>query len=261
MIRILLALAAFSTSATALDITRDAEVVLLGEVHDNARHHLGQADLIRQIEPKAVVFEMLSPAHAAKLNAAPRLDMAEVAARIDWAKSNWPDFELYQPIFEALKELPAVGAAAPKADVRRAFSEGAAAAFGAGAAAFGLDRAVPEPQLTIRKDIQFAAHCEAMPLDMMGGMVEAQRFRDASFAKATLDALKTYGAPVVLIGGNGHARIDWGIPALIAIARPDVAVVSVGFVEAPTEANDPRFHHTIVTDPAKRGDPCDVFKS
>lgn len=261
MIRTLLAVLAFSAPATAMDIPQAADIVLLGEVHDNALHHQGQADLIRQLSPKAVVFEMLSPAQATKLNAAPRIDMEEVAERIDWANSGWPDFKLYQPVFEALQDIPAVGAAAAKAEVRRAFSEGAAAVIGEGGAEFALDQAVPEPQLTTRKEMQFAAHCEAMPLEMMGGMVEAQRFRDASFAKATLEALKTYGAPVVVIAGNGHARIDWGIPAMIAIAQPDLTVFSVGFVEAPTEANDPRFHKTIVTAAAERGDPCDAFKN
>lgn len=261
MIRTILAVMTLSTPAAALDMAPDADIVLLGEIHDNPLHHQGQGDLIRQVQPKAVVFEMLSPAQAAKLNATPREDMAKVAARIGWASSNWPDFELYQPVFEALEQIPAVGAAAPKADVRRAFSEGAAAVFGEDAAEFGLDQAVPEIQLSFRKDMQFTAHCEAMPLNMMGGMIEAQRLRDATLARATLDALKTYGAPVVLIAGNGHARIDWGIPAMIAVAKPDLTVFSVGFVEAPAETNDPRFHHTIVTGPAERENPCDVFKN
>lgn len=124
MIRTILAVMTLSTPAAALDMAPDADIVLLGEIHDNPLHHQGQGDLIRQAQPKAVVFEMLSPAQAAKLNATPREDMAKVAARIGWASSNWPDFELYQPVFEALEQIPAVGAAALKADVRRAFSEG-----------------------------------------------------------------------------------------------------------------------------------------
>ena len=107
--------------------------------------------------------------------------------------------------------------------------------------------------------MQFEAHCEAMPLAMMGGMVEAQRLRDAAFAAATLDALERHGAPVVVITGNGHARKDWGMPALIALADPGVTLWSVGFVETPRPLDDPRFDLTVATEPAPRDDPCAAF--
>ena len=38
-----------------------ADVVFLGEIHDNAAHHARQAQLVAQIKPVALVFEMLSP--------------------------------------------------------------------------------------------------------------------------------------------------------------------------------------------------------
>ncbi|MEM9583026.1 MAG: ChaN family lipoprotein [Pseudomonadota bacterium] len=261
MIRAIIAAAFLASPAVGLEISAEHDIVILGEVHDNGLHHQGQADLIRKLDPKAVVFEMLSPEQADMLNAMPRENMDDVAQRLDWTNSGWPGFSLYRPIFEALSDRPAIGAAAPREQVRRAFGEGAAAVFGAEAEVFGLTQAIPEDQLNARKELQFSAHCEAMPLDMMGGMVEAQRFRDAAFAAATLAALEAYGSPIVLIAGNGHARIDWGVPFLLETASPETSVLSIGFVETPGTADDPRFHHTIVTDPAERGDPCDAFKS
>lgn len=260
MIRSLILTLAAALPAAAFEIPEGAHVFILGEYHDNADHHLGQADLIRAIQPKAVVFEMLSPEQAEKLNASPRDDAASFGELINWDSSSWPDYELYQPIFEALGDLPVIGAAAARADVRRAFSEGAAATFGTDAAQFGLDAPVPAEQLETRKALQFDAHCEAMPIDMMSGMVEAQRYRDATFAAALLDAVETYGPPVVLIAGNGHARVDWGVPAMIATAAPELDTVAVGFLEEPSEASDPRFDHTIVTPAIKRDDPCKAFK-
>jgi len=236
-----------------------ADIVILGEVHDNPHHHQGQAALIAQLTPKAVVFEMLSPTQAEAFNNAPRDDLDAAARAMDWANSGWPEFDLYRPVFAALGDTPVVGAAAPRAHVRAAFSDGAAATFGQGAALFGLDRPLPEAQLAARETMQFDAHCAAMPLEMMGGMVEAQRLRDALFAKAALDALAQTGGPVVVIAGNGHARRDWGMPALIATAAPQVEVHAVGFVETPAAADDPRFDTTFPTQPAQRDDPCAAF--
>lgn len=250
---------------TTLDPTQagmaGADIVILGEVHDNAEHHVGQADLIMQLKPKAVVFEMLSPEQAGIVNTGPRDDLDALAARIDWANSSWPDFAIYAPVFAALDDTPVVGAAAPRGVVRAAFSEGASAVFGTGAGQFGLDMAVPAAQLAQRSQMQFDAHCAAMPLEMMGGMVEAQRLRDALFSKAALDALEKYGAPIVVIVGNGHARRDWGMPAMIAQAASDVTTYAVGFVEVPSPDNDPRFDTTLPTQPAQRDDPCDAFTS
>lgn len=239
---------------------RNADIVLLGEIHDNPYHHEGQAVLLKQIAPKAVVFEMLSSEQAEIVNSTAREDLVALAKQIDWANSGWPAFALYEPIFEALQDLPVVGAAAPREQVRAAFASGAAATFGTGAAAFGLDVPLPPEQLAKRSELQFDAHCAAMPLDMMGGMVEAQRFRDARFSKATLDALNTYGAPIVVIAGNGHVRRDWGMPALIALARPDVTTFAVGFAETLYQRVDPRYDATVATDRPERGDPCAAFE-
>ena len=42
-----------------------ADVVLLGEVHDNPAHHAFQAEAVAYLAPRALVFEMLTPAQAA----------------------------------------------------------------------------------------------------------------------------------------------------------------------------------------------------
>jgi uncharacterized iron-regulated protein len=268
MIRLVFIFILSVTSLRAETITNEiyaemsgANIVILGEIHDNPLHHKGQANLIERLEPKAIVFEMLSFAQAAIINEGPRSDLDALAVRIDWANSGWPDFSLYAPVFAALGDTPVVGAAAPRNVVRAAFSEGAAAVFGTGSDQFGLDVPPPDAQLKKRSQMQFDAHCEAMPLEMMDGMVEAQRLRDALFSRSTLEALEKYGAPVVVIAGNGHARRDWGMPAMIAQASPNVTTYVVGFVETPNPLNDPRFDKTVPTEPAERDDPCAAFKT
>jgi uncharacterized iron-regulated protein len=238
---------------------QDADVVILGEVHDNPTHHLFQAQTITTLEPAAVVFEMFGPEGAAALDGVDRGDAQEVSAALDWDESGWPEFAIYAPIFAALGDARVFGGAMPRGDVRRAIGEGAAAVFGADAGALGLDRPLPEEELAERLNGQMEAHCNALPVEMLGGMVEAQRLRDAGLARAVLDALKATGGPVAVITGNGHARRDWGVPVYLRFARPDMRVIAVGQFEAVPEEPVP-FDHWRVTAPAEREDPCAAFR-
>lgn len=233
----------------------EADIVILGEVHDNPEHHRIQARYIARLAPRAVVFEMLTPGQADRVRITGDTDFATLAEVLDWAGSGWPDFSLYQPVFAELQGVAIRGAALPRDRVRAAFSQGAAAVFGDGAARFGLDRPLPDDQLKIRRQLQFDAHCGAMPLGMMDGMVEAQRLRDAAFARATLSALDETGGPVILITGNGHARTDWAVPHMIRLAAPGVRVFSLGITEAGPAPADP-YDQRLVTRPAARADPC-----
>lgn len=237
-----------------------ADVVLLGEFHDNPAHHAGQAALLAQIAPRAVVFEMLTPQMATKVQNRDPQTLDTLGDLIGWEAAGWPDFAIYQPIFEALGDAMVVGAAAPRDTVRAAFDQGAAAVFGTGAAQYGLtDPLSPDEQAT-REALQFAAHCDAMPMDLMGGMVEAQRLRDAQFADAALTALQDHGTPVVIIAGNGHLRNDWGVPVMLRRAAPDLTVFSIGFGEGADPFDDPRYDAHVVTDTVPRDDPCAAFK-
>lgn len=224
-----------------------ADIVILGEVHDNPDAHLAQAAALEDLRPTAVVFEMLTAEDAAKADA----DSSAIAGA--WQASGWRDFEIYAPIFKAMGDARIVGAAAPREAVRAVYENGAAALFGPRAARFRLNRALPADQQATREAMQFKAHCEAMPLEMMGGMVAVQRYRDAVFARAALEALEAYGPPIAVIAGNGHARIDWGVPAMIAQAAPDVTTHAIGFVE---EDNGIPFDETRIVPPAARDDPC-----
>lgn len=229
-----------------------ADIVILGEVHDNPDAHLGQAAVLEDLRPTAVVFEMLTAEEAARADA-DRTLIAEA-----WDASGWRDFPIYAPIFDALGNARIIGAAAPRETVRTVYSDGPEGLFGPDAARFGLDQPLPSDQQATRDELQFAAHCEAMPLEMMAGMVAVQRYRDAVFARAALEALETYGPPVALIAGNGHARTDWGVPALIDLAAPDVTTHSIGFVEGDT---DTPFDETRIVPPAEREDPCNSLTS
>jgi uncharacterized iron-regulated protein len=234
-------------------------VVILGEVHDNAEHHLNQARAVAAIRPAAVVWEMLSPAQVAGMDPEATGTPETLARSLDWEAGGWPDFAHYWPIFEAARGVPVVGAALPRDTVRRAVGEGAAAPFGDGAARYGLTAALPEAEQALREAEQMRVHCDALPEAMLGGMVEAQRLRDAAFARAVVEAQARFGSPVVLITGNGHARTDRGVPAALALAAPDLSVLSVGQLEGGPDEAAPPYDLWLVTEAAEREDPCAVF--
>lgn len=236
-----------------------ADIVVLGEVHDNPIHHQHQAQAITAIKPAALVFEMLDAEQAGRVTPALRADMAALDKALGWAESGWPDFAIYYPIFAA-SSAPVYGAAVPRETLRGAMGGDLAALFGAeDSVRFGLDVPLPEAQQQEREAMQMQAHCDALPPEMLPGMVAAQRLRDAELARVALRAWHETGGPVVVVTGNGHARRDWGLPAALAQADPGRRLLSLGQLEAAPE-DTPPYDLWLVTAPAEREDPCAAFK-
>ncbi|SIS66821.1 Uncharacterized iron-regulated protein [Roseivivax lentus] len=254
-----LAFIASAAFADGGDFT-SAEIVFLGEQHDNPAHHARQAELVAEIAPKAMVFEMLTPDQAGRITPELVADAEAMRAELGWDESGWPDFAMYHPIFAAAAEATIFGAAIPRDEARRAMETGIADAFGRGAARFGLDRALPDEMQATREALQAEAHCDALPEEMLPVMVDIQRLRDASLAEAALTALSVHGAPVVVITGNGHARPDWGAPALVALADAGVSIATFGQGEEGGPPLDGGFDAVEIAPPVDRGDPCAAFR-
>ncbi len=236
-----------------------ADVVILGEVHDNPAHHVNQALAVAALRPNALVFEMFGPKAALAVTPEVRGIAERLADTLDWEASGWPDFAMYHPIFLAAPDAVVFGGDIPREEVRRAVTEGAAAVLGGSAPLFGLDQSLDPEEQELREAGQMTAHCDALPEDILPGMVEAQRLRDAGLARAVLAAIAETGGPVVVITGNGHARQDWGLPRMLARAAPGLTVLSLAQFEGPPE-DEPPYDLWLVTAPAPRDDPCAVFR-
>lgn len=253
------ALQAAEIDAAGLDALLPADIVILGEVHDNPAHHDNQARAVAAMGAAALVFEMFGPEAALAATPEVRGDAGALAGALGWDGSGWPDFALYWPIFEAAPEAAVFGGAVPREDVRRAVSEGAASVLGSGAALFGLDAPLDDGEQDRREALQAEAHCDALPDEVLPGMVEAQRLRDAALAHAVVAAMAETGGPVAVITGNGHARKDWGMPPMLARVLPDARVLSVGQFETPPD-DAPPYDLWLVTERAERDDPCRAFR-
>jgi len=265
------ALLPFITNAQALAETKlahiieeakQADVVLLGEIHDNPAHHQVQSEVIAEIAPVAVVWEMLTEDQAARLTPDALSDPSELGEVLDWDESGWPAFAMYQPLFEAAPGAQHWGAAVPRSVARDAVAKGAVAFFGAeDAARFGLDLALSQEEQAAREAEQQAAHCNALPYDLLPGMVEVQRLRDATLARVALLAREAAPAgaegPVVIVTGNGHARLDRGVPVYLRYAAPDLDLLSLG----QAEDGQIRGEFDLVRNaaPIARPDPCAAF--
>ncbi|MCI2399387.1 ChaN family lipoprotein [Aliiroseovarius sp. N1Y82] len=234
------------------------DVLIVGEVHDNPVHHDVQADFVARMQPAALVVEMLDSDQAGRITGILAGDPGAASELLGWNARGWPDFEMYRPIFTA-SPARIYGAAVPREVARAAYGGGIAAHFGDGAAAYGLEDALPEDELSQRLDLQFRAHCDAMPRDALGGMIAVQRLRDATLARAVVQALEEVGGPVVVITGNGHARRDWGVPSYLARVAPDVTVAVVGQGED-GEVPDGGFDLVLDAPSVDRPDPCEAFR-
>ncbi|WP_240453832.1 ChaN family lipoprotein [Chachezhania antarctica] len=221
------ALAAEAFDPSGNDALQAADIVILGEHHDNPHHHARQAELIARVQPKAVVWEMLTAPDALLITGDLIADKAALRAALEWDASGWPDFDLYYPVFHAARDAQHFGAEIPRAALMDVYREGASAVLPS-AARFRLAEPLPESEQREREAMQKAAHCDMLPDDQLPAMVEVQRARDASLADASLRALETTGGPVVVIAGNGHARSDWGVPAALALVQPALKIFALG---------------------------------
>jgi uncharacterized iron-regulated protein len=269
----------FIDSDALVDRLRRGRFVLLGEKHDNLDHHRLQTWLLRALiadaRRPAVGFEMFTiddaPAIARQLAAHPT-DAGGLAEAVDWQRSGWPDWAMYQPIAEAALQakLPIIATNLPPATARSLGQSGAAALDTAFAARYGLDRALaPDIQEAMAEEIR-AAHCGYASDTQVNAMLVVQRARDAQMAESLVAAGQQDGA--VLIAGAGHVRRDYGIPVYLASGTPEASVISVAFLEVSQDRLEPTayaarfrrhalpFDYVWFTPRVDDDDPCAAFK-
>lgn len=254
-VAVLAALFASGAVAEIPDAARTAQVIVLGEQHDNPDHHARQAEWVTALQPSALVFEMLTPEQAGKA-AFDWSDQAELDAAIGWSQSAWPSFDMYFPIFAAAPDAVIFGAGVLRETLRDQLQTPISEQ--PEATRFGLDQPADPEEQTAREALQATAHCGALPEKLLPMMVDAQRIRDMALADAALRALAQTGGPVVVITGNGHARTDWGMPALLQVAAPDMTVFSLAQGEDGSTVHG-GFSLTLDAPAPERGDPCVAF--
>ncbi len=249
---------------------RSADIVLLGELHDNPHHHTRRAELIAALGlPATVVAEHLPRAAAPKLAqdaGSDALRHALEASGFDAKGWLWP---LHEPLFAAIVRagMPLRGGNLERDAARRLAREGAAALPADLAPWIAASPLSGSARAALEHDL-IEGHCGHLGASRMPGMVAAQRGRDAAMAQALMEAqaptpLAPGQRPVILLAGNGHVRRDYGVPTLLAQRLPQARVLTVGFAEpAPSTAQGHMPYDIVWTTPAaSRDDPCRAFKA
>lgn len=243
--------------AELLQALRGADVVLLGELHDNPRHHALRAELLLALgarpadgrPPPAVVAEHLD--RGRRVNFGVDLLASLQGAGFDASGWEWP---LHEPLFAAVARagLPLSGGNAPRDLVRRVAREGLAAAPADLRPLLDAAPLAPAAQAALDQDL-VDGHCGRLPAARLPGMRAAQRVRDASMWLALREAGTR---PAVLLAGNGHVRRDYGVPQIAAALQPQARVLSVGFAEFGTATAPATYHYVWTTARTQREDPC-----
>ncbi|WP_018954060.1 ChaN family lipoprotein [Thioalkalivibrio sulfidiphilus] len=250
-----------------------ADVVLLGESHGNADHHARQLEILQALlalgRRPALAFEIFDLEDQEIID---RQRLAGVADADDLAEAvgltgrGWVWAE-YRPLvqFALDQALPIVATNLSRRGAMAVAMEGLESLPGEDRARLGLDRPLPEDAMQRLERRIVDAHCGHLPAARAGGMINAQRARDAYMA----DRIAAQEGPVVLITGAAHARLDYGVPWYLEQQAPDRQVLSLMFVEVDPErqaavdylnAGGSPHHLFWFTRRNSPDDPCEAFR-
>jgi uncharacterized iron-regulated protein len=254
-----------SVAPAAAEPAGDPQVLLLGEVHDNAQGHKLRYELLRQrVEAgwrPAIVMEQFDRENQNALAEAQKgcLDAQCVIRVVGGPRWDW---QLYYPVIQlALTyHLPLVAANLSRADASRVVRDGVSATFDPKSIKdYRLDQPLPADVRSAQQHEIVVGHCNMLPEMMIGGMVDAQVARDIWMAKIVREQRPR---DVVLIAGNGHVRKDIGVGRWLNQTAPTLTVRSVGFVEGGNSAdNAGRYDSVQTVAPPQRSDPCKQVKA
>lgn len=245
-------------------------VVLLGELHDNAEHHRQRLEVLRRAFAAgwrpAIAMEQFDRERQADIDRARREPEAHAQRVIDAAVppkgragGNW-NWDFYRP-FVALAleyDVPLLAVNLSNTDAARIVREGLGAVFDTQMLRrLKLDQPAPaERQRAQEREIDIG-HCNALPAKTLPAMALAQMARDAVMA----DLLANHqGRGVVLIAGNGHVRRDIGVPAWFD-GELRTRTLAVGYLEQGVARERATVFDAVVYAPAVvRDDPCLAFR-
>lgn len=181
-----------------------ADLILVGERHDNPDHHALQRWLLEALAPGALLLEMLNPEQQARVDQA-RVRLAggdrptDLPEALAW-QPGW-DWEQYGELVSYALEQPwpLLAANLDRAEILEIYRNPPVLEGPSSAAA--PVRAALEAQIR-------QSHCDMLPESQVPAMRGVQQQRDRRMAQRLLQAPR----PAWLFAGAFHVRRDLGVP-------------------------------------------------
>lgn len=264
----------FINKANLLDSITDSKYILLGETHDNIKHHENQAwvidELAKQSFSTSVSFEMIDDTQAEFIAGRDIKTSNDLINLLNHYKTAWQYEDYYKVLFDSvlqagLKILPA------NLERQKLYNFIRQNKIGLPIETEQLMTEVsltPKMEDNLRKEI-IESHCGMIDQESAKPMMHGQRIRDATMALSLLNADADRR---VLIAGRGHVRNDRGVPVYLSSQDKEEKIISIALLEVEQDNADIEsylihwdtmkfpFDYVWFTARAEREDPCLSFK-
>lgn len=237
----------FMDEADLLAVMGKADVLLLGETHDNPQHHDLQLKLLKaRIESgarPALLMEQLDTESQPALDLALADSDPGVALNTATGLITFTDRQFYRPFLAVAidNKLPVIAANISSRQLQPVIWNGFAAYDAAALKRMAVDEVWSDSRQTYMLSHIGGAHCGQIRDELRAGLTRSQRLRDALMADA---AVSSIGRGIVAIVGSSHARRDIGMPLYLAARDPAAHIFSIGFVEVIPGLDEPETYET-----------------
>ncbi|WP_041768752.1 ChaN family lipoprotein [Pseudovibrio sp. FO-BEG1] len=249
-----------------LAVTQDH--LLVGEKHDNPRHHEIQVEAVHQMgvagRKPLIVMEMVDPKHQQWLKELKPEDVSGLSDKLEWEKRGWPAWSMYEPIFkEAAFYGMTIAPGAPERELLIKVGTGGVPSEDVSKDLMWSQKFSKKQHESLLDELE-RSHCGVVPRNSLEPLVEMQRLKDASMGLPMRSAMKTERGSV-LIAGTGHTRKDRGVPWWLD--RND-SRLSLAAVEVSSDnyqlsdyslADVNRFDYVWFTGRVESVDPCEKY--
>ena len=192
-----------ATKAPSTDELARADIVLLGEQHDDAAHQRQHRDIVQALAARdrlaALALEMAERGHGTA--GLPRTaDEGTVRAALQWNEQAWPWAPYAPAVMAAVAAgVPVLGANLLRERMRAAMADEV------------LDLALDPEALETQREAIRTGHCDLLPPQQLAPMARVQIARDRAMAQTLVQAYVP-GRVVVLLAGAGHVSPALGVP-------------------------------------------------
>ncbi|WP_455201251.1 ChaN family lipoprotein [Kaarinaea lacus] len=254
-----------------------SDYILLGETHDNIKHHEDHGWVISELNKKglniAVALEMVTKEQAETINSTENATTDNVMDALEKAKTGWEFKKYYRPVFDSIvnANYKIYPADLDKPTMMKVVREGKEHAPAELKSLLKTKQLSEEERAALKKEIE-GTHCGMINDEMTKAMMLGQQVRDAAMANNMFALKDAETQAVVLISGSGHVRNDRGAPMYLSAIDKTASITSIAWLEVDEETTDPKiyatpwgqeklpFDYVVFTPAADRPDPCEEMK-